>query len=83
MQLTYKIFVAGDVLPAACNKILNYTFTGDSYDSNSCYNFAVGVPYGNPSLAENMLCLNGQQFLAVSSFEWSLSDNIEGDICFK
>lgn len=49
-----------------CDKILNFDFTG-SYDSQSCNNFAKGDPYGEPSVDEDVLCLNGKdQFLTVS-----------------
>ena len=51
---------------APCQKILNYDFNGN-YDSDSCYNFASGVSYNEPSLTGDMLCLNGQdQFVFVS-----------------
>jgi len=49
-----------------CRTILDYQFT-ETYDSDSCYNFAVGEPYGAPALTGNQLCLNGDgQFLSVS-----------------
>jgi len=59
------ICVVGGAYKAPCPKVLSYSFT-ESYDSESCYNFAVGVPYGAPALTGNMLCLNGEnQFLSV------------------
>ncbi len=51
---------------APCWKILHFKFNG-TYDSHSCYNFAVGIPYGKPPVTGNQLCLNGiDQFLKVS-----------------
>ena len=53
-------FAAPDFVPnAGCTKILNYAFEGD-YNSNSCYNKAVGEPYNEPSLVGDVLSLNGQ-----------------------
>ena len=52
---------------ADCDKVLNFTFTGN-YDSVTCgSNFAKGVPYHYPSLEHDVLCLNGEnQFVSVS-----------------
>jgi len=50
-----------------CTKLLHFTFSNNSFDSDSCYNFAKGEPYGEPSLVNNLLCLNGvDQFLQVT-----------------
>ena len=43
-----------------CDKILHYDFNG-TYNSDICYNFAVGIPYGNPSRANGKLCLHKQK----------------------
>jgi hypothetical protein len=52
---------------APCTKILDFGFAG-TYDSDSCYNFAKGNPYGEPELFGDVLYLNGQdQFLTVST----------------
>ena len=49
-----------------CDKILHYDFNG-TYNSDICYNFAVGIPYGYPPLDGGLLCLNGiDQLLKVS-----------------
>jgi hypothetical protein len=69
----YKIFVTGAfVVREPCTKLLHFTFN-NTYDSDSCYNFAKGDPYGSP-LANGTLCLNGEgQYLQVTLFSSNLS----------
>ena len=58
--------VADGPYKTPCSKILHFDFN-NTYDSDSCYNFAAGDPYGYPTIAKNMLCLNGiNQFFSVS-----------------
>jgi len=51
---------------APCDKLLHFDFNG-TFDSQSCYNFAKGDPYGNPSLDGDVLCLTDGQFLTVNT----------------
>lgn len=59
-------FPGKGILEKPCEKILHFDFS-ESFDSRSCHNFAKGEPYGDPSLNNDVLCLNGEdQFLTVN-----------------
>ncbi len=68
MIFIHQDFVGDGPDRPPCWKILHYKFDG-TYDSDSCNNFAVGIPYGKnrPSLEGGDLCLDGvDQLLKVS-----------------